>query len=99
MEEKKLSSLFFGNVVLESHIMGTDIRVFGPNMCGYSMRPTPDITLSAPLNELKGTLSQDHAEALAKDVFKYVAEEVNENYPGGRERAEKELTDWFMQSG
>ncbi|BAF53521.1 hypothetical protein cgR_0553 [Corynebacterium glutamicum R] len=27
-----------------------------------------------------------------------MAEELNENYPGGRERAEEELKAWIMQS-
>lgn len=98
MEEKKLSSLFFGNVVLESHILGTEIRIYAPDMRSYSVRPSPYITLSVPLNELKGKLNLDHADALAKKVFDSVAEELNENYPGGRAHAEKELKNWIMQS-
>ncbi len=98
MEEKKLSSLFFGNVVLESYILGTEIRIYAPDMRSYSVRPSPYVTLSAPLNELKGKLKPDHADALVRKIFDSVAEELNENYPGGRERAEEELKAWIMQS-
>ena len=97
MKEKRLSSLFFGNVVLESHILGTEIRVYAPDMRSYSVC-SPYSTLSAPLNELQGKLKTDHADALAKKVFDSVAEELNENYPGGRKRAEEELKNWIMRS-
>ncbi|MDR7355500.1 hypothetical protein J2S37_002038 [Corynebacterium felinum] len=65
-------------------------------MRSYSFRPSPYVSLSVPLNELKGQLQPDHAEALAKRVFDSVSEELNENYPGGCERAEKELKAWLM---
>lgn len=46
MEERKLKSLFFGNVVLESHILGTSPRVYSPDMRSYSFRPSRDVTLA-----------------------------------------------------
>ena len=91
MEEKNLSSLVFGNVVLESQVLGTTPRIYAADMRSY-------VTLSAPLNDLRGQLQPDHAEAIAKKIFDSVAEELNENYPGGCERAEEELKAWLMQS-
>ncbi|CAB0487808.1 hypothetical protein FRC0316_00036 [Corynebacterium diphtheriae] len=98
MKEKKLSSLVFGNVILESQILGTTIRIYADDMRSYSFRPSPYASLSVPLNELKGQLQPDHAEALAKKVFDSVAEELNKNYPGGCERAEKELKAWLLRT-
>ncbi|MGP5496716.1 hypothetical protein [Corynebacterium flavescens] len=98
MEERKLSSLFFGNVVLESHFLGTSPRVYSPDMRSYSFRPSPDVILSVPLDELKGTLTPEHAGALAKQVFHSVAGELDGNYPGGCEHAEEELKNWLMKS-
>ncbi|WP_075723676.1 hypothetical protein [Corynebacterium stationis] len=56
MEERKLSSLFFGNVVLESGLMGTPVRIYSEDMRSYSFRPDSQTTLSVPLDELKGPL-------------------------------------------
>ena len=98
MEEKNLSSLVFGNVVLESQFLGTTPRIYAADMRSYSLRPSPYVTLSAPLNDLRGQLQPDHAEALAKKIFDSVADELNENYPGGCKHAEEELKAWLMQS-
>ena len=87
-EEKNLSSLVFGNVVLESQFLGTTPRIYAADMRSYSLRTSPYVTLSAPLNDLRGQLQPDHAEAIAKKIFDSVAEELNENYPGGCGRAE-----------
>ena len=67
-------------------------------MRSYSLRPSPYVTLSAPLNDLRGQLQPDHAEAIAKKIFDSVADELNENYPGGCKHAEEELKAWLMQS-
>ena len=96
MEERKLTSLFFGNVVLESHILGTAIRVYAPDMRSYSERLKPDISLSVPLDEVRGKLESDHAEALSKKILGYVAEELDRSYPGGCSRAEEELQAWLV---
>lgn len=98
MEERKLSSLFFGNVVLESGLMGTPVRIYSEDMRSYSFRPDSQTTLSVPLDELKGQLTRDHAEALARRVFDSVSEELDANYPGGYKRAVEELTTWLMHS-
>lgn len=98
MEEKKLSSLVFGNVVLESQLLGTPPRIYASDMRSYYSHPSLYANLAAPLNELRGELQPDHAEALAKEVFSSVAEELDENYPVGCQRAEEELKAWLMQS-
>ena len=81
MEEKNLSSLVFGNVVLESQFLGTTPRIYAADMRSYSLRPSPYATLSAPLNDLRRQLQPDHAEAIAKKIFDSVAEELNEKMP------------------
>ena len=67
-------------------------------MRSYYSHPSPYANLAAPLNKLRGELQHDQAEALAKKVFHSVAEELEENYPGGCQRAEEELKAWLMQS-
>lgn len=98
MEERKLSSLIFGNVALESGLMGTPVRIYSEDMRSYSFRSDSQATLSVPLDELKGQLTHDHAEKLARKVFDSVSEELDANYPGGYKRAAEELTDWLMHN-
>ena len=98
MEERKLSSLIFGKVVLESGLMGTPVRIYSEDMRSYSFRSDSQATLSVPLDELKGQLTHDHAEKLARKVFDSVSEELDANYPGGYKRAAEELTDWLMHN-
>ena len=70
-----------------------------PLTCGLIIYAPALMSLSLPpLNDLRGQLQPDHAEAIAKKIFHSVAEELNENYPGGCERAEEELKAWLMQS-
>ncbi len=69
-----------------------------PLTCGLILYAPALMPLSVPLNDLRGQLQPDHAEAIAKKIFDSVAEELNENYPGGCERAEEELKAWLMQS-
>jgi len=88
----------FGNVVLESQFLGTTPRIYAADMRSYYLLPSPYVTLSAPLNDLRGQLQPDYAEAIAKKIFHSVADELNENYPGGYKRAEEELKAWLMQS-
>lgn len=73
-------------------------RIYAPDMRSYYSHPSPYANLAVPLNELSGELQPDHAEALAKKVFHSVAEELEENYPVGCQRAEEELKAWLMQS-
>ena len=41
MESKKLTSLVFGNVVLESHMTKTTIVVYSEDMRSWYFRPSP----------------------------------------------------------
>lgn len=69
-----------------------------PDPHPYPFRPDPQISLSIPLDDLKGQLEHDHAEALADKVLDSVRLELGANYPGGFERAKQELSTWLMQN-
>ena len=58
MESKKLTSLVFGNVVLESHMTKTTIVVYSEDMRSWYFRPSPYTELKVPLDELQGQLSR-----------------------------------------
>lgn len=96
MEEKRLSSLFFGNVVLESQVLGTFPKIYADDMHSYWMRPSRDGMLSVPLDDL-GSISSDKAEKLSNKILESVSAELNANYPGGKSQAVKELTAWLLQ--
>lgn len=97
MEGKRLSSLFFSNVVLESQVSGTFSKIYADDMHSYWMRPSNDAMLSVPLDDLRGNTSPDRAERLSNKIFESVSAELNANYPGGKSQAAKELTAWFLQ--
>lgn len=92
MEERKLTSLVFGNVVLESQMLGVTPRVYAEDIHSYSFHPDPQVSLPIPLDDLKGQLEHDHAEALADKVLDSVCLELDANYPGGFEPAKQELS-------
>ena len=52
-----------------------------------------------PLDELRHTITSDHARKLAEAVFKGVAEELEESYAGGVERAQAEFSAWLSEQG
>ncbi|GAB6951878.1 hypothetical protein JCM12107_08590 [Corynebacterium simulans] len=71
MEEKRLSSLFFGNVVLESQVLGTFPKIYADDMHSYWMRPSRDGMLSVPLDESVSSclcVGLDFLEVLVKAV-------------------------------
>lgn len=78
--------------------MGTPVRIYSEDMRSYSFRSDSQATLSVPLDELKGQITRDHAEALARKIFDSMSEELDANYPGGYKRAAEELTDWLMHN-
>lgn len=78
MEEKKLTSLIFGNVVIESSFMGGSLRVYSPDMRSYSELTHHGITLKSPLDEL------------CEHIFRDVESELEKHYPGGVARARRE---------
>lgn len=96
METKKLTSLVFGNVVLESHMTKTIIVVYSDDMRSWYFRPSPYTELKVPLDELRGKLSRERAELISERIFDSVKLELEESYPGGVDRAQKELCGWLL---
>lgn len=99
MESKKLTSLVFGNVVLESHMTKTTIVVYSEDMRSWHFRPSPYTELKVPLDELQGQLSRERAELISERIFDNVKLELEESYPGGVDRAQKELCAWLRRAG
>lgn len=73
------------------------MRVYAPDHRSYYMRTTPEGGLLLPLDELRHTITSDHARKLAEAVFKGVAEELEESYAGGVERAQAEFSAWLSE--
>ena len=96
MESKTLTSLVFGNVVLESHMTKTIIVVYADDMRSWYFRPSPYTELKVPLDELRGKLSRERAELISERIFDSVKLELEENYPGGVDRAQEQLCDWLL---
>lgn len=99
MESKKLTSLVFGNIVLESHMTKTTIAVYSEDMRSWYFRPSPYTELKVPLDELQGQLSRERAELISERIFDSVKLELEESYPGGVDRAQKELCAWLRRAG
>ena len=85
MEAKSLTSLVFGNVVLESHMTKTVIIVYAEDMRSWYFRPSPYTELKVPLDELRGQLSRERADLISERIFDSVTLELEESYPGGVE--------------
>ena len=96
MESKTLTSLVFGNVVLESQMTKTIIVVYADDMRSWYFRPSPYTELKVPLDELRGQLSRQRAELIAERIFDGVKVELEESYPGGVVRAQEQLCDWLL---
>lgn len=97
MEERRLTTLFFGNVVLESQISGTFPKVYAADMRSYWIRPSRDGAIAVPLDDLRGQITADRAKALSEKIFESVALELEESYAGGKSQAVQELTAWLLQ--
>ena len=95
MEEKKLTTLIFGNVVVESQLLGAQVRIYGKDMRSYYMRPSPYVDISVPLDTLREKIDFDQAEAMAERIFDSVKGELDETYPGGSKQAVLELAAWL----
>ena len=96
MKSKTLTSLVFGNVVLESQMTKTIIVVYADDMRSWYFRPSPYTELKVPLDELRGQLSRQRAELIAERIFDGVKVELEESYPGGVVRAQEQLCDWLL---
>ena len=99
MESRKLTSLVFGNVVLESHMTKTTIVVYSEDMRSWYFRPSPYTELKVPLDELQGQLSRARAELISERIFDSVKLALEESYPGGVDRAQKEPCAWLRRAG
>lgn len=97
MIEKKLTTLIFGNVVLESSMTGCDIRVYSDDYRSYYMHTKRQVVLKAPLDELKSTATPSQKKAVAKHVFDEVEAELEETYPGGVDAASEAFNTWLNQ--
>ena len=53
------------------------------------------MTFRAPLDEIRGTVPQCDVAELAERFFEPAAAELEAHYPGGVERAQKELAQWL----
>jgi hypothetical protein len=85
MEERKLTSLIFGNVVIESQLMGAQVRVYGEGRRSYYLRPSPYLSIAVPLDDLREEISAEEATSLSEKIFSSVADEIEHTYPGGLE--------------
>ncbi|AJI78354.1 hypothetical protein [Corynebacterium singulare] len=97
MESKTLTSLVFGNVVLESQMTKTIIVVYADDMRSWYFRPSPYTELKVPLDELRGQLSRERAELISERIFNDVKIELEESYPGGVDRAQRQLCGWLLR--
>lgn len=97
MESKTLTSLVFGNVVLESQMTKTIIVVYADDMRSWYFRPSPYTELKVPLDELRGKLSRERAELISERIFDSVKLELEESYPGGVDRAQRQLCGWLLR--
>ncbi|MDK8763399.1 hypothetical protein QP922_06135 [Corynebacterium sp. MSK218] len=97
MESKTLTSLVFGNVVLESQMTKTIIVVYADDMRSWYFRPSPYTELKVPLDELRGQLSRERAELISERIFNDVKFELAESYPGGVDRAQRQLCGWLLR--
>lgn len=93
--EKKLTTLIFGNVVLESALTACYVRVYADDKRSFSMSTTPPIELKVPLDELKKNASREEKEAIATHLFDKTRHFLDADYPGGADAAAKEFFNWL----
>lgn len=97
MIEKQMVTLIFGRVVLESHLMGTDVRVYSDDFRSYSQQVDPGVCLKLPLQELPQKLREDDIPELVQLLFTPVKHELEASYQGGFGRACSELQAWLLE--
>ena len=95
MKERTLSTLIFGNVVIESNLRGAELRIYSEDWRAYQLRTDLGVTFRAPLDDIRGTVPQRDVAELAERFFELAAAELEAHYPGGVERAQKELAQWL----
>ena len=95
MEERTLTTLIFGGVVIESNLRGAELRIYSEDWRGYQTQTDLGVTFRAPLDAIRGTVPQRDVAELAERFFEPAAAELEARYPGGVERAQKELAQWL----
>ena len=95
MEERTLTTLIFGNVVIESNLRGAELRIYSEDWRAYQLRTDLGVTFRAPLDDIRGTVPQRDVAELAERFFELAAAELEAHYPGGVERTQKELAQWL----
>ncbi|GAB3948584.1 hypothetical protein [Corynebacterium tapiri] len=95
MIEKQLTTLIFGNLVLESTLTACYVRVYADDKRSFSMSTNPPVEIKVPLDELKKNASREQKEAIASHVFDEARQFLDTDYPGGADAAAKELLDWL----
>ncbi|QPK84060.1 hypothetical protein G7Y29_04585 [Corynebacterium qintianiae] len=95
MIEKKLTTLIFGNLVLESTLTACYVRVYADDKRSFSMSANPPVELKVPLDELKKNASREQKEAIASRIFDETRHLLDADYPGGSDAASRELLDWL----
>ena len=95
MDERTLTTLIFGNVVIESNLRGAELRVYSEDWRGYQRRTDCGMTFRAPLEDIRGTVPERDLAALTEKFLEPAAAELEAHYPGGVARAQKELAQWL----
>lgn len=96
MEARVLTSVFFGDVVVESNLLGSQTRIYSDDWRWYHTTFNSDITTTVPLDDLRGTLSEERAQMVAKHLLKPASLDLDEHYPGGYGAASTELARWLL---
>lgn len=95
MIEKKLTTLIFGNLVLESTLTACHVRVYADDKRSFSMSTNPPVELKVPLDVLKVNASREQKEAIAFHIFDETKHLLDADYPGGADAASRELLNWL----
>ena len=56
MKERTLTTLIFGNVVIESNLRGAELRIYSEDWRAYQLRTDLGMTFRAPLDEIRGNV-------------------------------------------
>lgn len=97
MIERNLPALIFGNVVIESSILGGELRVYGEDWRSYSTVEGRAVQLKYPLDDMRSKMDEKTAQHFSEHLLQYVEDELEATYPGGIERAKQELCGWLLR--
>lgn len=97
MIERKLPALIFGNVVIESSLLGGELRVYGEDWCSYSTGGGRAVQLKYPLDEMRSKVDTETAQQFSEHLLQHVEDELEATYKGGVERAKWELCRWLLR--